>query len=190
MISYICCWGRRFFVQRRSGGSGDGGGLRAWWEDGNTISRSSHHLGNEVHVLVASADIWPCDIKSIFKVVLESELVHSPPSGGDEVPGIIGSVDNSASESVDTLQHVEGESLCRGGKENVQSGGENVNGSSNELLERSIGESSGSSNWFSLARSGDSLSTLHLEVFKGIFVTHDFLLFIKKIILFKTNLSI
>tara|TARA_B110001450_G_scaffold179301_1_gene167541 strand:+ start:392 stop:763 length:372 start_codon:yes stop_codon:yes gene_type:complete len=123
-------------------------------------------LGNEVHVGIASADIWPSNIKSILDESLLVELISSPPGGGDEVPGIIGGVNNSASKSVDTLQHVDSEGLGSGGKENVQSGGENVDGSSNELLERSVGESSGSSNGFAFALGGDGLSAFHLEIVK------------------------
>ena len=107
-------------------------------------------MGNEVHVLVASADVWPGSVETFLNVVLHAELVGSPPGSGDEVPGIISSVDDGASKSVDTLDHVEGEGLGGGSQENVQTRGENVDGTTNESLESSIGESLTSSNGLAL----------------------------------------
>ena len=59
-------------------------------------------MGEEVHVLIAGADVWPGNIETLLNKGLLIELVSSPPSSGDEVPSIIGGVDNGASEGVDT----------------------------------------------------------------------------------------
>ena len=100
--------------------------FRASGKNGSRFVGSTQLLRENVHLLVASADVWPQIIETFLNIVLCVEFVSAPPCCGNEVPAIISGIDHSASESVDSFESVLSERLSGCSQENVQTRGKNI----------------------------------------------------------------